>query len=46
MAETYGLVGGSMRALMRRNLASALDIGRKLDKADRDYLETIVTYCY
>lgn len=46
MAETYGFVGGSMRALTRRNLVRAIDIGRKLDKADHDYIEPIVTRYY
>ena len=33
-----------MRAPTRRNVVRAKDTGRKLDKADRDYLEPIVTH--
>ena len=35
-----------MRVLTRRNLVRVIDIGRKLDKADRDCLEPIVTHYY
>ena len=43
IAGRYGFVGGSMRTLTGRNLVRATDTGRKLDKADRGYLELIVT---
>lgn len=37
MGGTYGFVGGSMRALTRRNLARVIFTGRKLDEADRGH---------
>ena len=33
-----------MRAPTRRNVVRATNTGRSLDKADRDYLEPIVTH--
>ena len=42
MAGRYDFIGGSMRALRRRKMVTAISTGRKLDKADRDHLEHIV----
>ena len=44
MVGRYRFVGGSIPAPMKRNGVRATDTGRKLDKADRDYLEPIVTH--